>query len=113
MTREERIRAFTMRCDGYSLHDVAQAVGYTENTVRSDLLMVIHKGARIPSIIYPAIRDVVVYQYGGSLRALSAASGIPVGSLYTCLSGRSNPGKKFRKKLSDFLKIPEEVAFRV
>ena len=37
MTREERIKAFTMRIDGHNWQEIAREIGYADCTIKNDL----------------------------------------------------------------------------
>lgn len=110
MKRDERIKAFTMRADGRTFPEISHELGYTENSIRSDLLMVIHSGIKSLNVIYPVLREIIMDQYG-TIRAFSNACGVPESTSYTVLSGRAAPGKKYKTRVCSTLGISEEEAF--
>ena len=69
MTREERIKAFTMRIDGHNWQEIAREIGYADCTIKNDLSACIRIPPRPPSVLYPVIRMYIVENYGGVVKS--------------------------------------------
>ena len=73
MTREERIKAFTMRIDGHNWQEIAREIGYADCTIKNDLSACIRIPPRPPSVLYPVIRKYIVENYGGVVKSWAAS----------------------------------------
>lgn len=109
MTRDERIRAYTMREDGFSLYEIGQELGYSESAISSALIQTIRKGVKNLNIIYPTLRNAV--QKYGTIQAFSLACGVSPSTSYAVLSGRTAPSQEFKDAVCRELGIPEREAF--
>ena len=76
MTRDESIRAFTLRCDGWSWERIAADLHYDPKTVARNLQSVLRQPPRPPAIRYPAIRSHVLQNFGGSVEAFARGMGV-------------------------------------
>ena len=81
MTKQERLKAFEMRLDGCNWSQIARAVGYSSTTVHQDLLGCVMTRPRLVNCAYPAIRQIITDQYGGSVSAFAAALGMTQGDV--------------------------------
>lgn len=114
MTRDERIKAFTMRIDGYSWEDISKAVGYESATVFGDLTRCIRKKRRPVSIVYPAIREICYQRFDGSITKMAYALGMSDSTLRDQLNGTCQPsGRTIRNILSAFDMTFEEAFGKV
>ena len=76
MTRDERIRAFVLRCDGWSWERIAAELHYDPKTVVRNLQTVLHQPTRPPAIRYPAIRNHVLLNCSGSVGVFARSLGV-------------------------------------
>lgn len=114
MTRDERIRAFTMRVDGYNWQQIAREIGYCDSTIRNDLEACIRVPPRPPSVLYPVIRRYIVHNYGGVVKNFAHDVGVcSYNQAYQMLSGRTAASKSFRDGVAKLMGIPAEEAFRI
>lgn len=114
MTRNERIKAFTMRVDGCSWQEIAKEIGYADSTIRYDLQACVRVPPRPPSVLYPVIRKYIVDNYGGIVKNFALdVGGISYSQAYQMLSGRTGATKDFRERVSKLMGIPVEEAFRI
>lgn len=103
MTRDERIKAFTMRIDGYSWDDISEAVGYEASSVFADLTRCIRKKRRAVPIIYPAIREICYQCFDGSVYKMALSLGISESTFREQMNGTVQPsGNTIRSILSAF-----------
>lgn len=114
MTRDERIKAFTMRIDGHNWQEIAREIGYCDSTIKNDLEACIRVPPRPPSVLYPVIRQYIVDQYGGVVKNFAYdVGGISYGQAYRMLSGRMPASKTFRENVARLMGIPAEDAFQI
>lgn len=103
MTRDERIKAFTMRIDGYSWDDISEAVGYERATVFTDLTRCIRKKRRPVPIVYPALRELCYQRFDGSISKMALSLGMSESTLRDQMNGTTQPsGNTIRSILSAF-----------
>lgn len=111
MTKQERLKAFEMRLDGCNWSQIARAVGYASTTVHQDLLGCVMTRPRLVNCAYPAIRQIITDQYGGSVSAFATALGMTQGAMYYTLSGKHEVSKKRKETISAAIGLPPETAF--
>ena len=111
MTKQERLKAFEMRLDGYNWSQIARFLGYANTTVKQDLIGCIMTKPRQVNCVYPAIKRVIVEEYGGSVSAFADACGISYGSMYYTLSGKCFVTKERQAVISKAIGIPPAEAF--
>lgn len=99
MTKQERLKAFEMRLDGYSWAEIASVMGYSHEHIRKELRACVVARPRRVNCIYPGLRQVIAVKYGGSVRALAQDAGIPENTLYYILPGRGRPSAFVQQKL--------------
>lgn len=111
MTNKERMSAFEMRLSGMTWGEVAAALHYSKATVERDIKSCILGRKRKSICIYPALKEVLVRDYGGSIQRLADAVGLPYSSAYCCLTGITSPAYKTGRKICAFLGLTPEQAF--
>ena len=94
MTNAERMRAMQMRLDGKDWQYIAAELGYSKTTVKDDLTACISFTPRQVNCVYPALKRVIIDDYGGSVYAFAQACGISPNALYSILPGHRKPGRK-------------------
>lgn len=112
MTRQDRLRAFEMRLDGMSWDAIGSAIGYDGKSVSADILACIKNAPRQPHIIFPALRECVVKNFGGSVRQLSDATGISRNTLYDVFTGKRLPSTATVNAILNTTGLSYEEAFR-
>ena len=114
MTREERIKAFTMRIDGHNWQEIAREIGYADSTIKNDLSACIRIPPRPPSVIYPVVRKYIVDYYGGVVKSfIMDLGGISYTQAYQMLSGRIAATRPFRESVAKRMGTTVEAAFRI
>lgn len=109
MNYEERIRAFEMRLSGQSWPEIAQVLGYSKSVVELDLKACIY-GRR--KCIYPALAEILTRDFCGNLSEFARACGVPYGTLYNCMSGRTRPNATMIYRICETTGLTAEEAFR-
>ena len=112
MTKQERMKAFEMRLDGCNWTQIGRALGYASTTVQQDLTGCIMAKPRQVNCVYPAIKRVIVEEYGGSVSAFADACGISYGAMYYTLSGKCFVTKERQAVISKAIGIPPVEAFK-
>lgn len=112
MTKSEIMKAFEMRLDGAGWSDIGRALCYSATTIQENLLGCVMAKQRHATCAYPAIRNVIQEQYGGSLGAFADACGVSYGCMYYMLSGKRVVPEKRQALISSVIGIPPEEAFR-
>lgn len=111
MNKTDRIRAFSMRCDGFTWQDIAEALNYDATTVREDLQSVMEKTHKRPCIIYPALRRIICKQYGGSIERFASALHMSPHRLRRVLVYGDKPTESIIHKVSAGTGLSREEAF--
>ena len=111
MTRAEKIDAFTMRLDGYTLQEIGDKYGLTRERIRQMFAAVTtESGISRKNYIYPNISDWMidnnVIQYD-----LCKKLGCAQNTISYYLTGRKNPSFAFINLMLELTKMPYEVAF--
>lgn len=115
MTRDERIKAFTMRVDGYNWQQIAREVGYSDTTIKRDLEACVRVPPRPPAVIYPVVRKYIVDYYGGVVKSfiMDLNDGISYSQAYQMLSGRVRATRDFRDCVAKHMGMTVEDAFKI
>lgn len=111
MTKQERMKAFEMHLDGRSWSEIGRALGYSSANVYQDLKSCVLSNTRQFSCIYPAIRNAINCQFGGSVASFADACGMPNSAMYNLLSGRYTPGPERRASISAVIGLPPAEVF--
>ena len=112
MTRKDRIKAFELRLDGCSWREIGRVLSYSATAVQNDLQACVLTKPRPVPCVYPAIRRVIIDEYGGSIGALADACGISYNAMYYTLSGRCIAKPDRQKAISAVIGITPEEAFK-
>ena len=111
MTREEKIDAFTMRLDGYTLQEIGDKYGLTRERIRKMFAAVTtESGISRKNYIYPNIADWMI-ENNVSQCDLSKKLGCAPNTISTYLTGRTHPTFTFINLMLELTKMPYEVAF--
>lgn len=111
MTRDERIRAFSLRCDGLTWEEIGAAMSYDGQSVAKDLRSVLEKSPRIPDVRSPAIKAYLLQECGGSLSALAARMGVSPYRLRRVLVYGDRPSQRLLAQLLAVTGLSESEAF--
>ena len=111
MTRQERIKAFTMRIDGANWSEIGRELGYSSTAVKSDLQACVQSIPHQVTCIYPRIRKIIVDDFGGSARAFAIACGTTPNRMYHYLSGRGTLNKSIVETILTFTGLTYDEAF--
>ena len=111
MTREEKIDAFTMRLDGYTLQEIGDKYGLTRERIRQMFASITNEsGISRKNYIYPNISDWMinnnVNQYD-----LCKKLGCQQNTISSYLTGKRAPTFSFINLILELTKMPYEVAF--
>lgn len=111
MTREEKIDAFTMRLDGYTLQEIGDKYGQTRERIRKMFASITtESGIYRKNYIYPNISDWMI-DNNVKQSDLSKKLGCAPNTISAYLTGRSHPTFAFINLMLELTKMPYEVAF--
>lgn len=111
MTREEKIDAFTMRLDGYTLQEIGDKYGLTRERIRQMFAAVTtESGISRKNYIYPNISDWMI-ENNVNQYDLCKKLGCAQNTASYYLTGRKNPSFAFINLMLELTKMPYEVAF--
>ena len=111
MTREEKIDAFTMRLDGYTLQEIGDKYGVTRERIRQMFAQVTtESGISRKNYIYPNIADWMI-ENDVAQWLFCKELGCGQATISGYLTGRISPSFEFINKVLEITKMPYEVAF--
>ena len=111
MTREEKIDAFTMRLDGYTLQEIGDKYGLTRERIRQMFAAVTtESGISRKNYIYPNISD---WMIGNNVSQGDLCKKLGCGqvTISNYLTGKNPPSFAFINLMLELTKMPYEVAF--
>ena len=111
MTKEEKIDAFTMRLNGYTLQEIGDKYGLTRDRIRQMFAAVTNE-SRISrkNYIYPNISDWMI-DNNVSQYDLCQKLGCQQQTISSFLTGKREPTFSFINLILELTKMPYEVAF--
>lgn len=112
MTNDERRRAFDLRLKGMPWGEIAKEMNYSRYAVEEDIKKIVGGRRKTFRCIYPALRDEIISNHYNSVVTFALDCGISYETMYACLSGRSVPGAKLKKRICEATGLSEEEAFR-
>ena len=111
MTKEEKIDAFTMRLNGYTMQEIGDKYGLTRERIRQMFAAVTtESGISRKNYIYPNISDWMI-DNNVSQYDLCKKLGCQQATISSYLTGRKNPSFAFINLMLELTKMPYEVAF--
>lgn len=111
MTREEKLKAFEMKMDGYSLTEIADELGYTKQWISAMFQWVMDEKRKNSNIIYPEIyKFMKLRQYTITTLSKKLCYNVSTVSLY--LRGKKKPSQKFIYSMEQLAHIDREKLFR-
>lgn len=111
MTYNERMKAFELRIQGNPWGEIAKVIGYSPATVERDLKSIVNGTKRKCICIYPRISEVLIRDYNGSIQAFANSCGVSYGSMYECLTGKTQSPKVIAR-ICEFMDLSPNQAFR-
>lgn len=111
MTYDERMKAFDMRIRGRGWGEIGKALGYSRTAVQEDLKNCVTGHRKPVPCVYPALRDLIITQYWGSIPLFAKACGASYDTMYACLTGRTSP-KSVGPKICALTGLTPVEAFR-
>ena len=111
MTKEEKIDAFTMRLNGYTLQEIGDKYGLTRERIRQMFAAVTtESGISRKNYIYPNISDWMI-DNNVSQYDLCKKLGCTQTTISSYLTGRKHPSFAFINLMLELTKMPYEVVF--
>ena len=111
MTKEEKIDAFTMRLDGYTLQEIGDKYGVTKERIRQMFAAVTtESGISRKNYIFPNIADWMVENNINQI-TLCKKLGCTQTAISNYLTGKRYPSYAFVELMLELTKMPYEVAF--
>ena len=112
MEQEERIKAFTLRCEGKTWAQIGEILHYDEQTVSKDLHGVIKRlPKRRAGIRYPRLREYVKQQCNGSITVFAGQMGVSPYHLRRVLVHGDKASPKLSSKIQAATELTGEQAF--
>ena len=112
MKQEERIKAFTLRCEGKTWAQIGEILHYDEQTVSKDLHAVIKRlPKRRQGIRYPHLREYVQRQCGGSITVFAGQMGVSPYRLRRVLVHGDKASPKLCSKIQTATHLSGEQVF--
>ena len=90
MTRDETIRAFSMRYDGYSYSEIASELNYTKQHICNTLYSVCRRSM---SLRFQNLYTLIIAEYG-SLAHFASEKELSVGTVHRFFHSDTYPSKK-------------------
>ena len=111
MTRKERLRAYSLRLDGYSWRDIARRMDYDESTLRADALYVVRQGPRCPKTRYAALRRYLMRECCGSVSEFARRCGVSRTTMVRILRAEQLPSAYTLEQILDATGLTYDEAF--
>lgn len=111
MTREEKLKAFEMKMDGYSLSEIADELGYTKQWISAMFQWVMEEKRKRPKIVYPEI-DKWMKSNHYTLTTLAHQLCYTISNVSIYLRGKHEPSKSFIESMEQLTHIDREKLFR-
>lgn len=113
MTKDDRVRAFSMRCDGMTWEQIGEALHYDGGSIAKDLRAALDAPKRAPHVRYPAISRFLEERCGCSIQIFSGMIGVSPHRLRRVLVYGDAPSKSLRQKIAQATGLPESEIFSV
>lgn len=113
MNKDDRMRAFAMRCEGKTWVQIAEALNYDETTVRDDLHAVLERQKHCPRIIYPALAKYICRNHDGSIERFAVSMQASPHRLRSVLVYGEFPSESLINKITTITGMTREEAFSV
>jgi len=111
LTKTERMLAFSMRCDGHSYGEIAEVLHYDQRTIAKDLHAVLEKEAKVPPILFPALREYVRDKCEGSIETFAGQMRVSPHRLRRVLVHGDAPSEHLLNKITEITNLTREEIF--
>lgn len=96
MTNEERRRAFDLRLRGKTWNEIAAELNYSGGSyVERDIKQCVSGRRKKIPCQYPAIQNIIVSEYYGSVPAFAEACGVNYNTMHATLVGRNKKPSRY------------------
>ena len=111
MTKENRVRAFAMRCDGMTWEQIGEELHYDSGSVSKALHTVLEAPKRVPRVRFPAMRRFLAERCDNSIQVFAGMLGVSPHRLRRVLVHGDRPPRSMCRKIEQATGLPEGVAF--
>lgn len=112
MTREQKIEAFTMRLDGYTLEEIGNRFGITKEAVRSMFSRITTESGIVKKqYVYPNIAKWMIENNLNQIH-FAKALGCSTNTVSSWLTGKKNPSYRFINLVLSETGMTFEEAFK-
>lgn len=111
MTKADRIRAFSLRCDGMTWEQIGQIMNYDPQTIAKDLHSVLEKMPRVPDLKSAALKAFLLQNCSGSVEKFAAMLGVSPYRLRRVIVYGDAPGKNLRCKILEATGLTDKEVF--
>lgn len=111
MTRDEKIQAFAMRIDGYTLEEIADKFGVTREWIRQMLYKSVSCDNYRRKYVYPEITK-WMFENNINQKDICEMTGYKQNAVSYILIGRNQPSLKFISAICDAMQMQPSVAFK-
>jgi len=105
MNKNDRMRAFSLRCDGCTWDEISKVLGYESSTIARDIHSVIEKGVHTPQIIYPKLLAFVLMKCDGSIENFARQLGVHPHRLRRVLVYGDQPSERMINIVTEYTKL--------
>ena len=111
MNKEDRMKAFSLRCEGLTWARIAELMNYDETTIRDDLQAVMARHPKCPAVLYPALARYICRTYSGSIERFANDMRVSPHRLRRVLVYGDKPGEHLVCKITEATGMTREEAF--
>lgn len=112
MNKSDRMRAFSMRCDGMTWEQIGGAMNYDARAISRDLQSVMEKPPRMPAILYPAVKEFVRQRCFGSIEVFANIMRVSPHRLRRVLVHGDKPTEALIQKIAESTGLTREEVLR-
>ncbi|MGM9640534.1 MAG: hypothetical protein ACI3V3_04130 [Faecousia sp.] len=113
MTKADRVRAFSMRCDGMTWEQIGEALHYDGGSIAKDLRTALASPRKAPYVRFPAVRRFLDERCDNSIQIFAGMIGVSPHRLRRVLVYGDAPSKSLRRKIAQATGLPEGEVFSV
>ena len=111
MTREQKIEAFAMRIDGYSLEQIAKKFGVTREWIRQMLYKSVSGDNYRRKYVYPEITK-WMDKNNFTQQDICKITGYKQNAISSILIGKNQPSLKFISTICDAMQMQPSIVFK-
>lgn len=112
MNKDDRVRAFSMRCDGMTWTQIGSVLRYDPTSVYRDLHRVLEKPPHSLHIIYPAIEQYITDNCNGSIEVFAHSMQVSPHRLRRVLVNGDPSSERLRIKVCRAMGMREKEVFK-